>query len=173
MPDSLLIANRGEIAVRIARTAGDLGVATVAGYAEDDAASLHTPEADRAVGLRAAGVPAYLDGAAIIAAAQAAGCDAVHPGYGFLSESAAFAAACAGAGLTFVGPAPQTLEVFGDKAAARALAQRCGVPLLAGTSAAVTLEEARDFLAGLGPGGAVMLKAVAGGGGRGLRPVSR
>ena len=172
MPESLLIANRGEIAVRIARTAGDLGVETVAVYAEDDAASLHTREADRAVSLGATGVPAYLDGAAIIAAAQAAGCDAVHPGYGFLSESATFAAACQQAGLTFVGPAPETLALFGDKAAARALAQRCGVPLLAGTSAAVTLAEARDFLAALGPGGAVMLKAVAGGGGRGMRPVT-
>ncbi len=169
MPESLLIANRGEIAVRIARTAGDLGVETVAVYAEDDAASLHTREADRAVSLGATGVPAYLDGAAVIAAARAAGCDAVHPGYGFLSESAAFAAACQQAGLTFVGPAPETLALFGDKAAARALAQRCGVPLLAGTSTAVTLAGARDFLAGLGPGGAVMLKAVAGGGGRGMR----
>jgi acetyl/propionyl-CoA carboxylase alpha subunit len=117
-------------------------------------------------------VPAYLDGAAIIAAAQTGGCDAVHPGYGFLSESAAFAAACQQAGLTFVGPDPETLALFGDKAAARALAQQCEVPLLAGTSAAVTLAEARDFLAGLGPGGAVMLKAVAGGGGRGMRPVT-
>jgi acetyl/propionyl-CoA carboxylase alpha subunit len=172
MPKSLLIANRGEIAVRIARTAGDLGVQTVAVYAEDDAACLHTREADRAVSLGAAGVPAYLDADAIIAAAQVAGCDAVHPGYGFLSESAAFAAACEQAGLTFVGPAPETLATFGDKAAARALAERSGVPLLAGISAAVTVGEARDFLASLGPGGAVMLKAVAGGGGRGMRPVT-
>jgi acetyl/propionyl-CoA carboxylase alpha subunit len=172
MPRSLLIANRGEIAVRIARTAGDLGVETVAVYAEDDADSLHVRQADRAVGLPAAGVPAYLDGAAIIAVAKEAGCDAVHPGYGFLSESAAFGRACQDAGLVFVGPAPETLEVFGDKAAARALAQRCGVPLLAGSSAPVTAAEARDFLAGLGAGGAVMLKAVAGGGGRGMRPVT-
>src|ERR1700761_2422843 len=172
MPTSLLIANRGEIAVRIARTAADLGVETVAVYAEDDAASLHTREADRAVALAGAGVPAYLDGARLVAAAQAAGCDAVHPGYGFLSESGAFAAACERAGLTFVGPTPDTLEIFGDKAAARALAERCGVPVLAGISAAVTLAEARDFLAGLGPGGAIMLKAVAGGGGRGMRPVT-
>ncbi len=117
-------------------------------------------------------MPAYLDGAAVIAAAQAAGCDAVHPGYGFLSESAAFAAACEQAGLTFVGPTPDTLALFGDKAAARAAAHECGVPLLAGTSTAVTLAQARDFLARLGPGGAVMLKAVAGGGGRGMRPVT-
>src|SRR6201995_3208213 len=113
MPKSLLIANRGEIAVRIARTAGDLGVETVAVYAEDDATSLHTREADRAVGLGAVGVPAYLDAAAIIDAAREAGCDAVHPCYGFLSENRAFAAACEQAGLTFVGPPPETLEVFG------------------------------------------------------------
>jgi acetyl/propionyl-CoA carboxylase alpha subunit len=163
MPKSLLIANRGEIAVRIARTAADLGVTTVAVYAEDDAASLHTRQADQAVSLGTAGVPAYLDGANIIAIARAAGCDAVHPGYGFLSENAA--------GLTFVGPSPETLRVFGDKAAARALAERCGVPLLAGISRAVTLEEARAFLESLGDGGSVMLKAVAGGGGRGMRPV--
>jgi acetyl/propionyl-CoA carboxylase alpha subunit len=172
MPKSLLIANRGEIAVRIARTAGDLGVETVAVYAEDDAASLHTREADRAVSLGAPGVPAYLDGANIIAIAGQAGCDAIHPGYGFLSENGAFAGACAAAGLTFVGPAPETLQVFGDKAAARALAARCGVPLLEGISKAVTLAEARDFLESLGAGGAVMLKAVAGGGGRGMRPVT-
>jgi acetyl/propionyl-CoA carboxylase alpha subunit/acetyl-CoA carboxylase carboxyltransferase component len=171
MPRSLLIANRGEIAVRIARTAEDLGVETVAVYAEDDAASLHTRQADRAISLGAPGVPAYLDGANIIAIARAAGCDAVHPGYGFLSENGAFAGACEEAGLIFVGPTPQTLRVFGDKAAARALAERCDVPLLKGISRAVTLEEARAFLESLGAGGAVMLKAVAGGGGRGMRPV--
>jgi acetyl/propionyl-CoA carboxylase alpha subunit len=159
--------------VRIARTAGDLGVESVAVYAEDDAASLHTREADRAVSLGAAGVPAYLDGASLIAIARRAGCDAVHPGYGFLSEDGGFAGACERAGLTFVGPAPETLRVFGDKAAARVLAQRCGVPVLRGVSAAVTVAEARVFFQGLGAGGAVMLKAVAGGGGRGMRPVLR
>src|SRR5215475_1416420 len=105
MPRNLLIANRGEIAVRIARTAEDLGVRTVAVYAEDDATSLHTRQADQAISLGQAGVPAYLDGPAIIAIAQDAGCDAIHPGYGFLSENGAFAASCAEAGLTFVGPA--------------------------------------------------------------------
>jgi acetyl/propionyl-CoA carboxylase alpha subunit len=170
MPRSLLIANRGEIAVRIARTAEDLGVETVAVYAEDDAASLHTRQADRAINLGSPGVSAYLDGAKIIAIAQEAGCDAIHPGCGFLSENGAFAGACEEAGLTFVGPTPETLRVFGDKAAARALAERCDVPLLKGISRAVTRAEARDFLESLGAGGAVMLKAVAGGGGRGMRP---
>src|ERR1700733_1718100 len=173
MPRSLLIANRGEIAVRIARTAEDLGVETVAVYAEDDAASLHTRQADRAINLAAPGVSAYLGGAKIIAIAQEAGCDAIHPGYGFLSENGAFAGACEEAGLTFVGPTPETLRLFGDKAAARALAERCGVPLLKGISRAVTLQEDRVFFESLGAGGAVMLKGVAGGGGRGMRPVQR
>lgn len=172
MPKRLLIANRGEIAIRIARTASDMGIGTVAVYADDDAASLHVRAADAAVGLGKTGVPAYLDIEGMIAAARSEGCDAIHPGYGFLSENAVFAEACEAAGLAFVGPHPESLQVFGDKAAARALAGRCGVPLLAGISRPVSLEEAQAFLAGLGDGGAVMLKAVAGGGGRGMRPVS-
>jgi len=168
----LLIANRGEIAVRIARTAAEMGLATVAVYSEDDAASLHIKTADAAVALTGAGPAAYLDIAQVVAAATAAGCDAVHPGYGFLSETAAFARACAAAGLTFVGPAPETLELFGDKARARALAQSCKVPVLPGTDGPTSLDEARAFLAALGPGGAVMVKAVAGGGGRGMRPAT-
>ena len=166
----LLIANRGEIAVRIARTAAEMGIATVAVYAEDDAASLHTRKADEAVGLKGSGPAAYLDGAQILAVAKAAGADAIHPGYGFLSENAAFARTCAQAGVTFVGPSPETLELFGDKGQARALAARCDVPILPGTDGDTTLEEAKGFLAGLGTGGAVMVKAVSGGGGRGMRP---
>ena len=172
MPKRLLIANRGEIAIRIARTAADLGVGSVAVYADDDAASLHVRAADEAVSLGRTGVPAYLDIEGMIGAARSAGCDAIHPGYGFLSENADFARACEAAGLVFVGPRPESLSVFGDKAAARALAESCGVPLLAGISRPVTLDEAQAFLASLGAGGAVMLKAVAGGGGRGMRPVS-
>ncbi|MFM8939314.1 MAG: carboxyl transferase domain-containing protein [Phenylobacterium sp.] len=172
MPKRLLIANRGEIAIRIARTAADLGVGTVAVHADDDAASLHVRAADAAIDLGKTGVAAYLDIEGLVAAARASGCDAVHPGYGFLSENAGFAEACEAAGLVFVGPRPDSLRVFGDKAAARALAETCGVPLLAGISRPVSLEEAQAFLAGLGPGGAVMLKAVAGGGGRGMRPVT-
>ncbi|MCE2987171.1 MAG: carbamoyl-phosphate synthase large subunit, partial [Phenylobacterium sp.] len=172
MPKRLLIANRGEIAIRIARTAADLGVETVAVHADDDAASLHVRAADKAVDLGKTGVPAYLDIGGLVAAARAAECDAVHPGYGFLSENAGFAEACEATGLIFVGPRPESLRVFGDKAAARALAESCGVPLLAGISRPVTLDEAQAFLASLGAGGAVMLKAVAGGGGRGMRPVS-
>ncbi len=171
MLKNLLIANRGEIAIRIARTASDLGISTVATYAEDDILSLHTRHADRSVGLGAVGVPAYLDSARIIALAQEQGCDAIHPGYGFLSEIAASAEACEEAGLTFVGPSSATLQQFGDKAAARSLAESCGVPVLQGISHDVTLDQATAFFEDLGADGGVMLKAVAGGGGRGMRPV--
>jgi acetyl/propionyl-CoA carboxylase alpha subunit/acetyl-CoA carboxylase carboxyltransferase component len=167
----LLIANRGEIAIRIARTAAELGIATVAVHARDDTLALHTRTADRAHPLSGDGPAAYLDAAAIVAAARAAECDAIHPGYGFLSESASFAQRCADADLVFVGPHATTLALFGDKGAARAHALRCGVPALSGTERATTIDEARAFLARLGEGGAMMVKALAGGGGRGIREV--
>ncbi|PKQ02520.1 MAG: carbamoyl-phosphate synthase large subunit, partial [Alphaproteobacteria bacterium HGW-Alphaproteobacteria-12] len=169
---SLLIANRGEIAVRIARAGAELGLRTVAVFAEDDALSLHVRAADEALPLTGTGAAAYLDIAQIVAEAKKAGCDAIHPGYGFLSEKAAFAEACAKEGIVFVGPSPEALRLFGDKAKARALAETLGVPLFPGTKAATSLEEARAFMEGLGPRGAVMLKALAGGGGRGMRAVS-
>lgn len=165
---SLLIANRGEIAIRIARACADLEIRSVAVFAEDDDASLHTRKADLAVPLKGRGVPAYLDMDQLIAIAAAHGCDAIHPGYGFLAENAEFARRCQAAGITFIGPAPEVLELFGDKAAARALAERCGVPLVAGINHAVSLEQAQAFCA---EHGAVMLKALAGGGGRGMRAV--
>ena len=167
----LLIANRGEIAIRIARSASEMGIVTVAVYAEDDRRSLHTRSTDEAVALPGSGPAPYLDGRQIVAVAMAAGCDAVHPGYGFLSENAGFARLCAEAGLTFVGPRPETLDLFGDKAAARQFAAKCSVPVIEGTAGATTLDEARAFLDELGPDGAVMVKALAGGGGRGMRPV--
>jgi len=171
----LLIANRGEIAIRIARAAAALGIRTVAIHAQDDALSLHVRKADESRALPGTGVPAYLDIDAVIAAARDAGCDAVHPGYGFLSENAAFAERCAQAGLVFVGPSPQTLALFGDKAAARGLAQRLGVPVMPGTGGPTSLEQALAFFAsqqgGAGGEAAVMIKAVAGGGGRGMRIV--
>lgn len=165
---SLLIANRGEIAIRIAQACADLGIRSVAVYAEDDGACLHTRKADLAVPLAGRGVPAYLDMQQLIAIARAQGCTAIHPGYGFLAENAEFARLCQAAGLTFIGPAPEVLELFGDKAAARALAERCGAPLVAGLNQAVSLEQARAFQA---EHGAVMLKALAGGGGRGMRAI--
>jgi len=169
----LLIANRGEIAIRIARTAAEMSIATVSVYSEDDAASLHLKASDEALGLKGSGPAAYLDGAQILALAQQAGCDAIHPGYGFLSENAGFARQCAEAGIVFVGPSPEALELFGDKVQARAMAKRAGAPILPGSAGAVSLEEAQHFLVGLGAGGAAMLKALAGGGGRGMRPVHR
>lgn len=165
---ALLIANRGEIAIRIARACADLEIRSVAVFAEDDDASLHTRKADLAVPLKGRGVPAYLDMDQLIAIAAAQGCDAIHPGYGFLAENAEFARRCQAAGIRFIGPAPEVLELFGDKAAARALAERCGVPLVAGINQAVSLEQAQAFCA---EHGTVMLKALAGGGGRGMRAV--
>ena len=173
MPTSLLVANRAEIAIRIMRAAAELGIRTVAIFSEDDANSLHTRKADEARPLRGSGAAAYLDLEQILAVAKAAGCDAIHPGYGFLSENAKFAHRCADEGLRFVGPRPEILKLFGDKVQARLLAERAGVPVLPGTSGATSLDEAKEFLAALGPGGAMMIKAVAGGGGRGMRAVAQ
>src|SRR5882724_8601660 len=169
----LLVANRGEIAIRIARAAAGLGIPTVGVFSEDDAASLHARHVDAARPLRGRGPRAYLDVEQLLAVARETGCDAVHPGYGFLSEQAGFARRCAEAGLTFVGPRPETLALLGDKLAARALAERCGVPVLRGTSGPTGMEEARAFLAALGKSAAAVVKAVAGGGGRGMRIVRR
>ena len=169
--NKLLIANRGEIAVRIARAAGDLGLPTVAVHSIDDAQSLHVRQADEPFALAGRGARAYLDVDAIVGAARATGCDALHPGYGFLSENPALARACALAGIRFVGPRVEALELFGDKVRAKALAREHGVALIDGSGAPVSLDEARAFLASLGAGGAMMIKAVAGGGGRGMRAV--
>ncbi|HWF01690.1 MAG TPA: carboxyl transferase domain-containing protein [Caulobacteraceae bacterium] len=166
---SLLIANRGEIAIRIARAAAEAGLETVSVYSKDDATSLHVEAADVAMPLDGVGPRAYLDAEAIIAAAREAGAQAVHPGYGFLAESAAFARACAQANLIFVGPPPEALEIFGDKVKARALAERQGVPVLPGTRAGVEAAELEAFFDSLPRGSAMMIKAAAGGGGRGMR----
>src|SRR5271157_1633144 len=127
-PSNLLIANRGEIAIRVMRAAAELGMRTTAVYSDDDIHSLHTRKADHSIAIKGAGAKAYLDAERIIAIAKESGCDAIHPGYGFLSENAAFARRCALAGITFVGPRAEMLELFGDKVQARALAERCGVP---------------------------------------------
>ncbi|AGU52013.1 biotin carboxylation domain-containing carboxyltransferase [Variovorax paradoxus B4] len=173
MLSKVLIANRGEIAVRLVRALRDLGIASVAVHARDDASALHAQLADTAVALDAAGPSAYLDVAALIGVAKAQGCDAVHPGYGFLSERADFAQACADAGLVFIGPAPEQLALFGDKARARTLATQCDVPVMPGSAGAVTLAQAQAFFAEQQAQGAagVMIKAIGGGGGRGMRAV--
>jgi acetyl/propionyl-CoA carboxylase alpha subunit/acetyl-CoA carboxylase carboxyltransferase component len=171
MLKKLLIANRGEIAIRIAQAAAELGIATVGIHSEDDASSLHVKRVDEAKALRGRGAAAYLDIKGVIAAAKAAGCDAVHPGYGFLSENAAFARACAEAKIAFVGPTPEQLDLFGDKAAARAHAEKCGVPVLPGTDGATDAAGVAAFFKKHAKSG-VAIKAIAGGGGRGMRLVT-
>jgi acetyl/propionyl-CoA carboxylase alpha subunit/acetyl-CoA carboxylase carboxyltransferase component len=168
---NLLIANRGEIAIRIARAAAELELATVAVFATDDARSLHVKSADHAIALPGSGAHAYLDIEAIVDTARRAGCDAIHPGYGFLSENADLARACAAAHIAFIGPSPEALDAFGDKAKARAIAAGKGVPIIAGTDGPSSLETVHAFFANLPHGAAMMIKAVAGGGGRGMRVV--
>src|SRR5437868_11277619 len=142
---SILIANRGEIAIRVARAAADLGLRSVSIYSDDDATSLHVKWADESRPLGGSGAAAYLDIDRVIAAAKSAKCDAIHPGYGFLSENADFAEACAAAKITFVGPTPEQLKLFGDKARARAHAHKCKVPVLPGTDGAVDIADAKAF----------------------------
>ncbi|WP_338761440.1 carboxyl transferase domain-containing protein [Nocardia vulneris] len=166
----LVVVNRGEVAVRVLRTARERGWRTTAVCTAAEAGAMPARLADEVVQLPGAGASAYLDVAAVVAAAQQAGPGAlVHPGYGFLSESAELADACAAAELVFVGPAPDVLRVFGDKVAARAAAERAGVPVPAATSAGSDVAAIAALLA-THPDG-VMVKAVAGGGGRGMREV--
>lgn len=175
MFQKILIANRGEIALRIVRALQELGVPSLAVYADDDAQAPHVRAADAAVALGGSGAPAYLDGARLLRIAREQGCDGIHPGYGFLSESAPFAQACADAGVRFIGPTPAQLEWLGDKARARDLARSCDVPLLPGSPEAVSLEQAQAFFAAQRADGAsgIMVKAIGGGGGRGMRAVLR
>ncbi len=167
----LLIANRAEIAIRIGRAAAELGIETLAIAPEDDEACLHTRRADAFSRLEGQGVAAYLDVAQILSIAKREGCDAVHPGYGFLSESAEFAEACENAGMVFVGPTPSQLALLGDKLAARRRALDLGIPILPGTTEPAGPAAARAMLEEHGEGARLMLKAAAGGGGRGLRVV--
>ncbi len=169
----LLVANRGEIACRILRSAHALGLETVAVYSEADRNALHVQQAGQAVCIGPAETSrSYLNQAAILEAARSTGADAIHPGYGFLSENAAFARACEQAGLRFVGPPAQVIERAGEKHRARAVAQDIGVPVLPGTrqaSAEMAWLEKQARALGM----PLMLKPVAGGGGRGMRNVSR
>jgi pyruvate carboxylase len=168
----LLAANRSEIAIRIFRAANELGLRTVAVYSKEDRLALHRFKADEAylIGEGQGPVEAYLDISGIVSLAKAKGVDAIHPGYGFLSENPALARACAKAGITFVGPTPELLELLGDKTAARGLAIAAGVPVLPGTEKPVkSLAEAKKIAVGIGY--PVMVKAAMGGGGRGMRVV--
>ncbi|MDX1635274.1 MAG: carboxyl transferase domain-containing protein [Marinobacter sp.] len=175
--EAVLIANRGEIAIRIARSLAEGGTRSVGVFAADEAGALHSQRVDHAVALSGSGPRAYLDGDELVRVAQANGCQAIHPGYGFLSENADFARQCREAGLLFIGPSPDCLALLGDKASARALAREQGVPLAEGTGEATNLEQARDFLTELqrryGDNAGIMIKALAGGGGRGMRPVQQ
>ncbi len=165
----LFIANRGEIAVRILRTAKRLGLETVLGASDADLDSVPARLADRCVRIGPApAARSYLDIAAVVAAASSAGTDALHPGYGFLSENAALARACQAAGITFVGPSADTLDAVGDKLAARRQARAAGVPIVPGGEAK-SLADAQAVA--LRTGWPILIKAVSGGGGRGLRRV--
>ncbi len=170
--DKLLAANRSEIAIRIFRAANELGLRTVAVYSNEDRLALHRFKADEAylIGKGKGPVEAYLDITGIVAVAKSKGVDAIHPGYGFLSENAAFARACEKAGITFIGPTPELLEMLGDKTAARRLATSAGVPVLPGTEKAVkSADEAKKIAKEIGY--PVIVKAAMGGGGRGMRVV--
>src|SRR5688572_19283723 len=164
----LLISNRGDIALRVVRASRELGIATVAVHSTADAGALHARFADEAVCI---GPPrstsSYLNIPALMAAAEISGADAVHPGYGFLSENAEFAEICKKCGLTFVGPTPDDMRKWGGKVPARALARQLGIPLLPGTGVLADADEAVREAEKIGfP---VILKASAGGGGRGMK----
>ncbi len=173
MFDKVLIANRGEIALRVARACRELGVASVAVYSSADAESAVVRFADEAVHIGpAAAAQSYLSAPSIVGAALKSGAEAIHPGYGFLSEDPYFPEICADHGITFIGPRPEVMEKVGDKTAARQLMSAAGLPLLPGTVDPVsTLGEAQDVAAEIGY--PLIIKAVAGGGGRGMSIVWR
>ena len=168
----ILIANRGEIAVRIIRTCRELGIKTVAVYSKADKESLHVYLADEAVCI---GGPlpqeSYLNIPAIIAAAELTGADAIHPGYGFLSENPGFAEICAACGIKFIGPSPETMILMGDKAKAREVAMKAGIPVVPGSGVIKNVRDALKFLKKVGL--PALVKAAHGGGGRGMRLIER
>lgn len=170
MFNKILVANRGEIAMRIIRACRELNIATVAIYAECDATAIYVKKANEAYLVGPGPVEGFLDARQIVNVAKRVGADAIHPGYGFLSENAGFADLCRETGITFIGPTPEALELLGNKVQARALAKTIGVPVVPGTDGPVqTLEEGLKFSQSVGY--PVIVKASAGGGGRGLRVV--
>jgi acetyl-CoA carboxylase biotin carboxylase subunit len=169
MFNKILIANRGEIAVRIVRACHELGVRAVVAYSEADRYSLAIRTADEAVCIGPAPSPrSYLNQSALISAARITGCDAIHPGYGFLSENAYFAEICAQYGITFIGPSPEAIRLMGDKIEGRTTMRAAGVPIVPGSEGELkSLEEAVELAVGIGY--PVLLKPAGGGGGRGMR----
>ena len=169
----ILIANRGEIAVRIIRACRELGVRTVAVFSEPDRESLHAMIADEAICIGPAkSADSYLNIKAILAACELTGAEAVHPGFGFLSENAGFARMCARCGVTFIGPSPEAMTLMGDKATAKQTMKKAGVPVVPGSDGLIeSVEEAKALAEEIGY--PVMVKASAGGGGRGIRRVDR
>src|SRR5919199_3799269 len=170
----VLIANRGEIAVRVIRACRELGLPTVAVYSDCDRSARHVRDADQAVHIGPSpATESYLRIDRLIDAARTTGADAVHPGYGFLAENAGFARACRDAGLTFIGPSAEAIEALGSKTGARSLAMQAGVPVVPGTAAALpNAASDRDLIdAARRVGYPLMVKAVAGGGGKGMRVV--
>ncbi len=167
----ILVANRGEIAVRIIRACRELGIISVAVYSDADRASLHVRQADEAYHLGpSAAAESYLNIPRVLDAAKRSGADAIHPGYGFLSENAKFAQACADAGIKFIGPAASSIEMMGSKTRARQEMEKAGVPFVPGTSRGLdSVKQAEQIAAKIG--WPVMLKAAAGGGGKGMRLV--
>ncbi|ROO84773.1 biotin-dependent enzyme [Actinocorallia herbida] len=172
MVEKVLVANRGEVAARVVRAARGLGIGVVGVRARDEEAGGHVRRFEEVVVLPGEGAAAYLDAGALVEAARRSGADAVHPGYGFLAESAEFARVCENNGLVFVGPSAGVLELFGDKARAREAAREAGVPVSPGTDGATDLDGLYGFWDGQAvEGGGVVVKALAGGGGRGMRVV--
>jgi acetyl-CoA carboxylase, biotin carboxylase subunit len=168
----ILVANRGEIALRVIRTAQEMGIETVAVFSDADRTALHVRKATRAEHIGGSKpAESYLDAQRVLEVAKRTGCDALHPGYGFLSENAAFSEACEAAGITFLGPGPEAIRSMGDKVAARNIALKAGVPLVPGLEEDVS--EERLVAAALEVGYPVMLKAASGGGGKGIRIVER
>jgi acetyl-CoA carboxylase, biotin carboxylase subunit len=166
----ILVANRGEIALRVIRTAQEMGIETVAVYSDADRTALHVRRASRAIHLGGSKPSeSYLDIEKVVAAARSTGCDALHPGYGFLSENEDAAQACSDAGIEFLGPSPKAILLMGDKVEARKIAMQAGVPLVPGLQEDV--DEAHLVAAAKQVGYPVMLKAAAGGGGKGIRIV--
>src|SRR5258707_7038310 len=167
----ILIANRGEIAVRVIRACHEMGIAAVAVYSDVDRAALHVRKADEAYPIGAAAASeSYLKINKILDVAAGSGADAIHPGYGFLSENAKFAQACADAGVKFIGPTAAAMDAMGSKTRARRAIEKAGVPFVPGTSRGVeSFDDAEKVAARIGY--PVMLKAAAGGGGKGMRLV--